>query len=320
MKLGFSKGSSDLAFEKIGFGTWGLGGGAYGDISEEIALDLIFYAFRKGIRLFDTSPLYGSGRSEKILGKASAELGRERITVITKAGLFMKGDVEFRDFENSALKQSVIDSLARLKSEYVDVLLLHSPSIKEIEDGLLENYGLSELIRSKSIVKFGVSLKSPKDFDFVSSNKRISAIEFNFSLMDQRCEETDIVHTDRRSYLRIARTPYNFGFLTNTPPPLTPPSRVNNHLGNWPQEQFDRWHSFREVWQEVANDNNLDIGTLSLAFALSSPFVDAVIPGFMDRKHVDEAVETCRKGLLNEESYIFLKNVYLDHAKFHKIN
>ena len=54
---------------KIGFGCWGLGGDAYGTISESNAKETILTALNCGITFFDTSPIYGYGKSELLLGK-----------------------------------------------------------------------------------------------------------------------------------------------------------------------------------------------------------------------------------------------------------
>ena len=64
MKVFFEKSDNDKLMSKLGFGTWGLGGEAYGEISYNHAVEVVRHAYNSGIRFFDTAPLYGSGRSE----------------------------------------------------------------------------------------------------------------------------------------------------------------------------------------------------------------------------------------------------------------
>ena len=73
----------------IGFGTWGLSGKDYGFISAKKSKNLILKSVNSGIKFFDTAPLYGNGKVEKILGEAIKENKglRKKITICTKFGL-----------------------------------------------------------------------------------------------------------------------------------------------------------------------------------------------------------------------------------------
>ena len=53
---------------RLGFGAWGLGSDAYGSISENKSLKLIKHSLKKGINFFDTSNIYGRGKSESKIG------------------------------------------------------------------------------------------------------------------------------------------------------------------------------------------------------------------------------------------------------------
>lgn len=66
----------------IGFGSWPLGGIAYGPVSQADALLAVEHALDSGIRLFDTANIYGSGRAEAILGMALD--GVATIEIVTK--------------------------------------------------------------------------------------------------------------------------------------------------------------------------------------------------------------------------------------------
>ena len=317
MRLTFEPDLREESLTKLGFGTWGLGGNAYGSVSEEHAGQLISYAYSRGIRTFDTSPLYGDGRSEGILGEALANVARDTYKLITKGGLYDSGNQELRDFSDIALNDSLVASLLRLRTDYIDYFLLHSPTAAEIANGKINQYGLSSEITNGVIRNFGVSLKSPTDYPLVDDMKSMRAIEFNYSLMDQRAGFLGEGGSRASGLFKIARTPYNFGFLTNTPPEKSPPTSPLNHLKNWSQQQFDTWHTSREIWALIAQSNALSLQDLALSFDLSSNFVDLVIPGFMKAEHIDSALATAKRGPLTKASRDYLIEIYLDNeSKF----
>ncbi len=102
------------------------------DTSDDAVLALVRRARARGIQWFDTSPLYGSGRSEDLLGRA---LSDAPVQISTKAGYLLTsawgtnapGDARMQDFSASAIEASVSASLNRLGRERLDLVLLHDP-------------------------------------------------------------------------------------------------------------------------------------------------------------------------------------------------
>ena len=307
LKLEFQGKSKDLT-SKIGFGTWGLGGDAYGEIEADKAIELVRYAYLNGIRIFDTSPLYGGGKCEEILGKALRIYPRDSFKIITKAGLYKVAGVEMRNFEDQFLLESLKQSMRRLNVSSIDYFMLHSPTHSELDLGMQTSFGLKEVIQDRLVKNFGVSIKSPNDLQAIEKIDSAGVVEFNFSLMDQRFYHS--IKASDSNYFRIARTPYNFGFLTETPPSKAPPNSANHHLSNWRQSQFDNWHNFRMVWHGIAEENGLTIQDLALSFILSEPRIDLVIPGFMEFEHIDQAISSARNGVLTQFCMKQIKEVY----------
>lgn len=322
MKVFFEKSDNDKLISKLGFGTWGLGGEAYGEISYNHAVEVVRHAYNSGIRFFDTAPLYGSGRSESILGHALELFNPESFQIVTKIGLYFDSSSgqEFHNFSEAQIRDSIQDSKNRLQREKLDLILFHSP--EETHFPMIFQY-LQKNYRENATHltgKFGVSLKKPTDVDFFISTSAVSAFEFNLSLMDQRAYQTTLNTTKLAGFLRIGRTPYNFGFLTDNPPGGKPPSKeTNQHLSRWSQIQFDKWHRFREIWLSIADENNLKLQDLALSFVLSSDLVDVVIPGFMDFEQIDSAISTVRRGRLSTETIHKLRQIYLRENSFHSL-
>jgi aryl-alcohol dehydrogenase-like predicted oxidoreductase len=83
-------GSTGLTVSAIGFGGWGIGGvsaGAtsYGETDDAVSRRALACAFERGITFFDTSPAYGDGRSERLIGEVFTGR-RDKIVIATKAG------------------------------------------------------------------------------------------------------------------------------------------------------------------------------------------------------------------------------------------
>ena len=124
-------GKTGLQVSEIGFGAWGIGGRtveqtSYGDTDDRTSLAALDRALERGITFFDTSAAYGNGHSEELIGRA-VRGKRSRAVITTKAG-YEAWD-QPPDFSPSAIVASTERSLARLGTDYLDLLQLHNPPL-----------------------------------------------------------------------------------------------------------------------------------------------------------------------------------------------
>lgn len=134
-------GRSDLPVTRLGLGLAPIGG-LYTAVPPAQAIATIDQAFEHGIRLFDTAPLYGYGRSETLAGQALAPHPRDWYTLSTKVGRVLEpggndtqdiwadpppGITPRLDFSPAAIRQSFHDSLERLGLDRIDIVHLHDP-------------------------------------------------------------------------------------------------------------------------------------------------------------------------------------------------
>lgn len=141
-------GKTGLQVSEIGLGAWQIGGAlrgyldrlgwfshGWGHIDEKDAVDLVKQCGDMGINFIDTAAGYGAGRSEEVVGKA-VKGERDRWIVETKGGEgWTDENVNWKEFSRERLLRQIDESLARLQMDYVDVYLLHSPSLDEVADG-----------------------------------------------------------------------------------------------------------------------------------------------------------------------------------------
>jgi aryl-alcohol dehydrogenase-like predicted oxidoreductase len=125
-------GATGIEVGAIGLGAWQLGGNEVWDgPGEEESSAIVDAALARGCTLFDTAPGYAEGRSEAVLGRALAGR-RDAVAICTKFGHTADGRT---DFSGAALRPALEESLARLRTDRVDVLLLHNPPDELLQSG-----------------------------------------------------------------------------------------------------------------------------------------------------------------------------------------
>jgi D-threo-aldose 1-dehydrogenase len=136
-------GRTGLQVTSLGFGTAPLGD-LYSHLDDSTAIGAIERALALGINLVDTSPLYGRGLSEHRCGTAIRRSPREAIVVCTKVGRWMdpfhgpSGESGFVggqphraviDYSYDGTMRSVEQSLLRLGTDRLDLLLIHDVDV-----------------------------------------------------------------------------------------------------------------------------------------------------------------------------------------------
>jgi aryl-alcohol dehydrogenase-like predicted oxidoreductase len=189
-----------------------LGSSNYGSkVSSKNASQLIKICYHWGIRSIDTSPLYGFGLSEKLIGKVVEDLGRENIILNTKVGLNPSIKVVFiRKFilpffrnilfsvsksrkniipnltqRNIMSKEEIVvsfnKSLNNLRTAYIDTLFIHTDYITYFN--CPEILILFEDLKLKNQIKWlGITseLTSANEIQFINNNKQIDHIQVPF--------------------------------------------------------------------------------------------------------------------------------------------
>ncbi len=158
--------NTDLEVSKVAYGCMGIGG-SWDDspLTDKVitkAAEAITTALENGINFFDHADIYKKGKSELVFGKILKEMKniRDKIIIQSKCGIRFKGNPNPNspgryDFSYEHIINSVDNSLKRLGTEYLDILLLHRP------DPLMEPEEVAKAfdeVRKKGKVRyFGVS-------------------------------------------------------------------------------------------------------------------------------------------------------------------
>ncbi|MFL0251000.1 aldo/keto reductase family oxidoreductase [Clostridium neuense] len=151
------------------------------ELSVSEANKLINTALEEGINFFDHADIYGGGKCEEIFAEAvdMKPSIREKFIIQSKCGI-RNG---YYDFSKEHILNAVDGSLKRLKTEYLDVLLLHRP------DALMEPEEVAEafdvLSTSGKVKYFGVSNQNPMQIELLSKylNQKLIINQLQFGVM-----------------------------------------------------------------------------------------------------------------------------------------
>lgn len=284
-------GSTGLTISEIGFGAWGIGGTpgdarAYGPTDDRESIAALQRAFEVGVTLYDTSPLYGYGHSEELIGRALSEV-RDRIVISTKAGYQnFKGE---QDFTPGQLRSSLEASLKRLRTEYVDIFQLHDPPMQLLAENPAVMEMLASLHREGKIRCIGISTKSPAESMVAVDQYGVGSVQVNFSLVDQRALELGLF---RRCHAAgaglIARTPLCFGFLSGRYQ-ANDDYAPGDHRALWKKEQIACWaEAYKLFAAQLSGAEGQTNAQIALRYVLSFPEVSTTIPGMLNVGQVEE--------------------------------
>ena len=140
-----------------------------------------------GITTFDHADIYGDYSTEQQFGTAFFESGieRESIQLISKCGIQNQGElrdnkIKYYSYSKEYIIWSVEKSIKDLKTDYLDLLLLHRPSPLMHPDEIAA--AISELKEQGKILDFGVSNFTPSQVNLINSKTPISVNQIEFSL------------------------------------------------------------------------------------------------------------------------------------------
>lgn len=180
----------------LGLGTWGMGGGFEKDESnKDESISALKFGLKLGFRFIDTAEIYGEGLCEEIVGEAIAGYKRE--------GIFLSTKVWRENLHYERLIQSARHSLERMKTNYIDLYLIHSFNS---EIPFSETMAALEYLVDKGLIRhFGVSdftVSLIREAQSCLSHNKIEACQIEYNLFN-RVAEQDIIPFCRQQGIKI---------------------------------------------------------------------------------------------------------------------
>lgn len=165
--------------------TWGIWGNK---LSKTDIIKRINHCLEKGITTFDHADIYGDYTTEADFGNAFAEsdINRDKLQFISKCGIQYQektrnyNKVKHYNYSKDYIITSAETSLRHLKTDYLDLLLLHRPSPLMEPEVIADAF--SQLKKEGKVSAFGVSNFTTSQMDLIRKETEISANQIEFSL------------------------------------------------------------------------------------------------------------------------------------------
>ena len=256
---------------EISFGAWQLcNSDSWGGMDERTALRLIDQAIDGGINLFDTAPNYAETKSESILGKA-LQYKRDEVVLVSKFGHTPEGP---KLFTVDWFWESLDASLGRLRTDYLDVLLLHNPP-SDFYTGTNPLWAAMEAAKAQGKIRhFGASLDFASEVRDCLANTKCEVFEVLFNIFHQDVRKSfDEVRRDNAGI--IVKVPLDSGWLTGR---YNANSRFEGIRSRWSREEIEQRADLVSQISWLIEDGS-ELAHKAIGYLLSYDEVSCVIPG-----------------------------------------
>lgn len=288
-------GKSDLEVSNISLGCMRMG-----NLSKQDAANVINNAMELGVNFFDHADIYAGGKSEEIFAEAidMNPTTREKMYIQTKAGI-RKG---YFDFSKEHILNAVDGSLKRLKTDYIDVFLLHRPDALVEPEEVAEAF--TELKNSGKVRHFGVSNHNPKQIELLKKYVEQDLIANQLQL--------SVMHTGLIDAGVQVNTIYDNGIAQDGG--ILDYSRLNNMtIQAWSPFQYgtfegvfidnEKFPSVNAKLQEIGEKYGVNKSTIAVAWILRHPAKIQTVVGTMNPERLANIAKASDIVLTREEWY-----------------
>lgn len=282
-------GATDMQLSPLAFGASSLGA-EFRKVNIDEALQGVRVAIERGMNFIDTSPYYGRGMSEVLLGQVLPEIPRDSYYLGTKLGRYAP---QHFDFSAQRVEESIDVSLERMKVDHLDVVLCHDLEFVDMSQIVQETLpALRQQVEKGKVRYVGVSGYPMKMFRYILDHADIDVLlTYNhYTLQNDMALELVPICQEKKVGL-INAAPFSARLLTSA--------------------ELPQWHKATpEVRQlaKVAADHcaaaGTDIAKLALQFSIANPDFTTCVTGSANPDRIgqwmDWATEPLDETLLKE--------------------
>lgn len=317
-------GKNGFEISEIGLGCWQLGGDWGHSIAKKTAFDIMETAVENGVTFFDTADVYGSGRSESIIGDfLKTQNGNQKVA--TKFG--RDASVFPNKYTEKALRQSVEDSLTRLSLDAIDLLQLHCIPPSVLYDGAIFDW-LRTLKSEGKIKAFGASVETMDEGLFCLEQEGITSLQIIFNIFRQKPLNELLPKAYEKNVGIIVRLPLASGLLTGKFDADTTFLDSDHRHYNKNGEAFNVGETFAglpfKTGVELANkikenylNKDLSMAQFSLRWILDHKAVSCIIPGASSVSQIKSNCSVSNLNPLDEQIHKELRAFYSEEVHEH---
>jgi L-galactose dehydrogenase len=298
-------GKTGIDLPILSFGASSLGQ-EFRSVKLDEALESVRVALECGLNFIDTSPFYGRGMSEVLLGIALRGVPRDSYTLCTKMGRY---DLSHFDFSAKRVAESVDVSLHRLGTDHLDIILCHDIEFVPMQQ--IVDVTIPALRKAKEAGKvrfIGISGYPQKIFKFIADQIGIDCVlSYNqYTLQNTRFADEAVPYLKAKGIGIMNAGPFSARLLTNAPLPA------------WLKEPEEVKAAARKAAAHCAA-KGVDIAKLALQFSIANPDITTTISGSANPQNIRNwatwAAEPIDQQLLKEVHAIFAPVKNLGHRE-----
>src|ERR1043165_6373002 len=298
-------GRTGLRLPILGFGASSIGQ-EFRKVDLDDALRSVRVALDCGLNFIDTSPIYGRGMSEVLLGIGLRDVPRGSYTLCTKLGRY---DPQHFDFSAKRVSESVDVSLHRLGTDHLDIILCHDIDFVPMQQIVEETLPALRQVQRQGKARFiGFSGYPQKIFRFICDQTGVDCVlSYNQYTLQNTCFADETIPYLKAKGIGILNAgPFSARLLTNAPLPA------------WLKEPENVKAAARKAAEHCAS-KGVDIAQLALQFSLANPDITTTVSGSANPKNIRNwakwAAEPIDEQLLAEVLAIFAPVKNLGHVE-----
>ncbi len=298
-------GQTDLHVPILSFGASSLGA-EFRNVTLDEVLSSVRVALDSGLNFIDTSPFYGRGMSEVLLGVALKGVPRDSYTLCTKLGRY---DLNHFDFSARRVAESIDVSLHRLGTDHLDIVLCHDIEFVPMQQIVDETIPAMRKIQQAGKVRYiGFSGYPMKIFRTILDQTSVDCVlSYNqYTLQNTRFADEAVPYLKAKGAGVMSAGPFSARLLTNAPLPA------------WLKEPEAVKAAARQAAAHCAG-KGVDIAKLALQFSLAHPDIATTVAGSANPNNIRAwakwAAEPIDHELLAEVQAIFAPVKNLGHLE-----
>ncbi|MEK4476563.1 aldo/keto reductase [Paenibacillus sp. FSL R7-0048] len=294
-------GKTNLQVLPLGLGANAVGGhNLFPGLNDEIGRNIVRSALDHGINFIDSAFIYGPGRSEELIGEVLKERGdRDNVVIATKGAHVITGDKITLDNSPAFLRQSVEDSLKRLQTDYIDLYYIHFPDESTPKDEAVGE--LKKLKDEGKIRAIGVSNFSIDQLKEANKDGHVDVLQSHYNLLHRDAEQDLLPYTQEHGISFVPYFPLASGLLGGKYKQGDTFSDIRKNDPLFQGETFAKNLEKVDKVRQIANAKGVEVAHVVLAWYLTVPSIDALIPGAKRPEQIVSNLETLKVQLTPEE-------------------
>lgn len=276
---------------KVIYGTWQIGWApSFKECNKEIALSLLEYAYSKGIRCFDTAPIYGNGQAEEFLWEF-LQWKREKLRIISKFWFSLDHNLwPYPDFSKEGIKQQLEDSLSRLQTDYIDIYLLHIPEISLNIPDILET--LNELKAEGKIKSYGVCNMYHRQLEIFLHHPLSQAeyVQDFYNIMERKAEQSIFPYLTKKHIFMAYSPLYRWVLTSQNMKDLfaRDEGAINMLIKN---QDLAKIYKQKLSYEKLSQKQWWSIEALAYNFLKSNPRVQSIVLWSTNTQHINTWID-----------------------------